>query len=96
MLRECKEALAGIEQSAEKYALEIKRFMGHADTLLGPDGKKLATWSNRKGPHRLSISIPLSATSAPEPIPAERALFIEDAKRAFTTRGEPGRTFTLK
>jgi len=95
MLRECKEALAGIEKSAEKYALEIKRFMGHSDILLGPDGKKLATWSNRKGRSVFDLDT-FVGHLCPGANPAERALFIEDAKRTFTTRGEAGRTFLLK
>lgn len=95
MLRSTKEQLSTLEKYEGELALQIKRFMGHADTLLGPDGKKLATWGNRKGRTTFDLDT-FVGHLCPGANPAERALFIEDAKRTFTTRGEPGRTFTLK
>lgn len=95
MLRSTKEQLSTLEKYEGELALQIKRFMGHADTLLGPDGKKLATWGNRKGLTTFDLDT-FVGHLCPGANPAERALFIEDAKRTFTTRGEAGRTFTLK
>lgn len=94
-LRNVKEAMGRLEEHESELALQIKRFMVHADTLLGPDGKKLATWGNRKGRTTFDLDT-FVGHLCPGANPAERALFIEDAKRTFTTRGEPGRTFTLK
>jgi putative phage-type endonuclease len=94
-LKNVKEAMTRLEEHESELSLQIKRFMGHADTLLGPDGKKLATWGNRKG--RMTFDLDAFVGHlCPGANPAERSLFIEDAKRTFTTRGEPGRTFTLK
>lgn len=95
MLKRTKEQLTELEKYESDLALQIKRFMSHADILLGPDGKKLATWSNRKGRTTFDLDS-FVGHLCPGANPAERALFIEDAKRAFTTRGEPGRTFSLK
>lgn len=95
MLKSTKETIAEHEEYAAELALKIKRFMGHADILLGPDGKKLATWSNRKGRSSFDLDT-FVGHLCPGANPDERALFIEDAKRTFTTRGEAGRTFLLK
>lgn len=95
MLSISKQAAAENEKNIERLSLLIKRFMGHADTLLGPDGKKLATWNNRKGRTLFDLD-GFVGHLCPGATPDERALFIEDAKRTFTTRGEAGRTFTLK
>ncbi len=94
-LRNVKEALVQLEQTEADLAMVIKRHMGHADTLLGPDGKKLATWGNRKGRSAFDLD-GFVGHLCPGATADERLLFIEDAKRTFTTRGEPGRTFTLK
>lgn len=94
-LKNVKEAMTRLEEHESELALQIKRFMGHADTLLGPDGKKLATWGNRKG--RASFDLDgFVGHLCPGANPAERALFIEDAKRTYFHRGEAGRTFSLK
>ena len=95
MLKSTKETISEQEEYAADLALTIKRFMGHADILLGPDGKKLATWGNRKGSSVFDLDT-FVGHLCPGANPDERALFIEDAKRTFTTRGEPGRTFLLK
>lgn len=94
-MKRFKQDQATIEEQISKLSLQIKRFMGHADTLLGPDGEKLATWSNRKGRTTFDLD-GFVGHLCPGANQAERALFIEDAKRTFTQRGEPGRTFTLK
>ncbi|NMG64341.1 hypothetical protein GPA19_05200 [Azoarcus indigens] len=90
-----------IEAAIASETLLIKSFMGHAGELLMPgteDDKKplrLATWNNRKG--RVTFDLDsFVGHLCPGAMPAERSLFIEDAKRAYTTRGEPGRTFLLK
>lgn len=96
MLKECKAALSEIERTADEHALAIKCFMGHADTLLDQDGKtKLATWGNRKGRSAFDLD-GFVGHLCPGATPAERALFIDDAKRTYFNRGEPGRTFSLK
>lgn len=94
-LKRTKEQLGELERKESELDMQIKRFMGHADTLLGPDGKKLATWGNRKGRTTFDLDT-FVGHLCPGANPAERALFIEDAKRTFTTRGEPGRTLLLK
>lgn len=95
-LKNVKEAMTRLEEHESELALQIKRFMGHADTLVAQDGKtKLATWSNRKG--RASFDLDgFVGHLCPGANPAERALFIEDAKRTYFQRGEAGRTFSLK
>ena len=95
MLKRTKEKLAEMGAYESDLALQIKRFMGHADILLGQDGKKIATWSNRKGRTMFDLD-GFVGHLCPGATPDERALFIEDAKRTFTTRGEPGRTFSIK
>ena len=96
LMKESKALLAQLEQAIEANALAIKRFMGHADTLLDQDGKtKLATWGNRKGRSAFDID-GFVGHLCPGATPAERAIFIEDAKRTYFNRGEPGRTFSLK
>lgn len=95
MLKRTKEKLSELEKYESELSLQVKRFMGHADTLLAPDGKKLATWSNRKGRTTFDLDA-FVGHLCPGANPAERSLFIEDAKRTFTTRGESGRTFLLK
>lgn len=94
-LKRVNEQLTSIEREKEHLAMQIKRFMGHADTLLDSDGKKLATWSNRKGRSAFDLD-GFVGHLCPGANPAERALFIEDAKRTFFQRGEPGRTFSIK
>ncbi len=90
-----KEKVKALEEEADNLSLEIKRFMRHADTLVGCEGNKLVTWNNRKG--RMVFDLDgFVGHLCPGAMPAERALFIEDAKRTFYTRGEPGRTFLLK
>lgn len=94
-LKRVKEQLSQLEKDESALALQIKRFMGHADTLLDDAGTKLATWGNRKGRSMFDLDT-FVGHLCPGANPAERALFIEDAKRTFTTRGEPGRTFNIK
>lgn len=95
MLKRVKEQLSQLEKDESALALQIKAFMGHADTLVDDAGKKLATWGNRKGRSMFDLDT-FVGHLCPGANPAERALFIEDAKRTFTTRGEAGRTFNIK
>jgi putative phage-type endonuclease len=94
-LKRTRQQIKLLEEEEAELALEIKRFMGRADTLLDESGNKLATWGNRKGQQMFDLDF-FVGHLCPGATPAERALFIEDAKRTFYTRGEPGRTFTLK
>lgn len=95
-MKTVKASIAELECREGDLALAIKRFMGHADALLGPDGKtKLATWSNRKGRATFDLD-GFVGHLCPGATPDERALFIEDAKRTYFKRGEAGRTFSIK
>lgn len=94
-LKEARIEVKSLEAVESAAALGIKLFMGHADTLLDADGNKLATWASRKGRTTFDLD-GFVGHLCPGANPSERALFIEDAKRTFTTRGEPGRTFSLK
>ena len=94
-LKQVKESLGQLADRESALALQIKCFMGHADTLLDEAGAKLATWGNRKG--RTSFDLDAFVGHlCPGATPAERALYIEDAKRSFFIRGEAGRTFSIK
>lgn len=71
-----------IDADAEALEVAIKTCMADADTLLGPDGKVLATWKQRAGSTRLD-SKRLRA-EAPE------------VYERFAAVGEPTRTFLIK
>lgn len=100
-LRRCKQAAKHLEAVESQHALAVKRFMGDADTLVAPDQvgakkpAKLVTWGNRKARTTFDL-MEFVGHLCPGATPAELALYIEDAKRTYTTRGEPGRTFLVK
>lgn len=99
-LNRCKKAEKHLERIQSEHAMVVKAFMGPADTLLAPEvdgqpGDRIATWGNRKGRSTFDLDT-FVGHLCPGANPNERALFIEDAKRTFTSRGEPGRTFLLK
>lgn len=100
-LKRCKQATKHLEAVESQHALAVKRFMGDADTLIAADQvgekkpAKLVTWNNRKAPNRFDLDS-FVGHLCPGATPAELALYIEDAKRTYTTRGEPGRTLLVK
>ncbi|MBR0568388.1 YqaJ viral recombinase family protein [Azoarcus sp. L1K30] len=101
LLKGLKQEEKEIEDKIAEASRDIKAFMGAAGELILPgtefDKKptKLATWNNRKGRTGFDLDA-FVGHLCPGGLPGEHALFIEDAKRTFTTRGEPGRTFLLK
>ena len=84
-----------LEQYEGDLKSTIKAYMQSAGTLLDADGNKLATWNNRKGRTTFDLD-GFVGHLCPGAMPDERAEFIADAKRSFTTRGPDGRTFLIK
>jgi putative phage-type endonuclease len=78
-IREQRAAVDQIEESAKAIVL---RALGERDTLVGPDGKTLATWKSQAGAKRFDAT--LFRSEHP------------DLAAAFTIVGEPCRRFLLK
>lgn len=100
-LNRIKAAETRLAELKEEHGVAVRSFMGHADRLMDPatagqDGAKpIVTWANRKGRTGFDLD-GFVGHLCPGANPTERALFIEDAKRTFTTRGQDGRTFIVK
>lgn len=81
-LRTLKAALKQSETEAEELELRIKTFMADsAELLLGPDGKKLATWKSAKDSQRLDTKaleaeLPDVARAYLKTIPGSRRFLI--------------------
>lgn len=100
-MRALKGSIEADEAEIAEHRQAIKTFMGGAGVLVlagtEHDKKpvKLVTWNDRKGRATFDLD-GFIGHLCPGAMPGERALYIEDAKRTFTSRGEPGRTFLLK
>lgn len=81
-LRELKKEREHLDLAEEQWKAIVLKHMGEYDTLVGPDGKTLATWKAQAGPRRFDTT-------------QFRAQHPELAD-AFTKAGEPFRKFLLK
>lgn len=81
-LRDVKAQRADLDEREERAKAEIMRTLGDRDTLVGPDGKPLATWKAQAGAKRLDLA------ALKERLPS----VYDDFVRA----GEPVRRFLLK
>lgn len=81
-LRDVEAQRADLDEREERAKAEIMRTLGDRDTLVGPDGKPLATWKAQAGAKRLDLA------ALKERLPS----VYDDFVRA----GEPVRRFLLK
>ena len=85
VLKRCKGTYKAVESEIELIATKIKARMGDAATLLGPNGKPIATWKNNKDGSKTDWQAVATELAAP------RELI---AKHTKTTAG--ARPFILK
>ena len=85
VLKRCKGTYKAVESEIELIATKIKARMGDAATLLGPNGKPIATWKNNKDGSKTDWQAVATELAAP------RELI---AKHTKTTAG--ARPFNLK
>jgi putative phage-type endonuclease len=81
-MRAARETIKAAEAIEEASKAIVLRALGERDTLVGPDGKTIATWKAQAGAKRFDAA--LFRTEHPE------------LAAAFTTVGEPYRKFLLK
>lgn len=100
-LKRIKQALKHLEALQGDHGTAVRAFMGDAGRLMDPasgddpKAKPIVTWNNRRAAAKFDLDAFVDHL-CPGATPGEHALFIEDVKRTFIYRGEPGRTFIVK
>ena len=84
-----------LSEEKETLHMHLKSSMGTANELIDPDGKKLATWNNRKGRSMFDLRTML-AYQNPGALDEEIDLLCYSASEQFTKQSPSGRTLLIK